>query len=154
MTSDKPSDARTVLPGQPVTYHPTTPPIGAVWSGAGCIAFGPPIPAQPDPSQIVGVLAVDDVCSCGRARGSEVHAAAAVNGHLFEARGGRAAPPTDAEIADQIRDAIRNGENGERPDGECRHMLDWMDRAEAALRRVDAIEENGYDPITDAGAPR
>lgn len=30
----------------------------------------------------------------------------------------------------------------------------WLDRAVAALERIEAIDENGYDPITDTGAPR
>ena len=34
-----------------------------------------------------------DICSCGRSRGSEVHAEGAINGHRFEARAEPVLPP-------------------------------------------------------------
>ena len=56
-------DARTVLPGQPVTYHVTDPAAikriqGGMREAPGSAPFslGTPIPVQPDPSKIVGVF--------------------------------------------------------------------------------------------------
>lgn len=69
------------------------------------------------------------------------------------------APRTDADLAEEIRAAIRSyipdpACHGQAYQRELDELLAWVDRATAALDRVAGLEENGYDPITDTGAPR
>jgi len=203
-------DARTVRPGEPVRYmtalefEQLSPrkytaeesaaiqrDVDAAFAG-GLAPFGGPVPAQPDPSKIIGVVGqrphepeyptippagfywakcsndTPDEWTVVRVfeepeGGRWVENTVGGGADYVHEWGPKLEPPGAATIdqrqtsdeAEQIKrcvdvawgeDAIANDER--------KVLAQWIDRAAAALKRVEAIDDNGYDPITDTGDPR
>lgn len=95
------------------------------------VRLGAPTSPQTDPSKVVGVVT------------------------------GRPQPPaprSDDELIEELRDAVQRdaagSSSGELDSAVTAELLAFVERCSAALKRVAATEEHGYDPITDTGAPR